>query len=102
MVTISIEHLTGLDAGNANILYYELSWDEGLEQTQWDVYTVVSSSTASISIRGLTSGATYAFKYRAQNVHGWSEDYSPVLTVTAMRVPGQVSSVTTSMTGALV
>jgi hypothetical protein len=102
MVTISIGHLTGLDAGNANILYYELSWDAGLDQTQWDVYTVVSSSTASISIRGLTSGATYAFKYRAQNAHGWSGDYSPVLTVTAMHVPGQVSSVTTSMDGALV
>jgi hypothetical protein len=102
MVTISIEHLTGLDAGNADVLYYALSWDEGLAQAQWEVYTVVSSSTASISIPGLTSGATYAFKYRAQNVHGWSADYSPVLTVAAMRVPGQVGSVATAMNGALV
>jgi len=100
--TVSLEHLSGLAAGDSPVLYYAVAWDRGLEQTEWSVYTVVSSSTSLVTVRGLTSGATYAFKYRAQNVHGWSLGYSPVLTATAMRVPGQAGPVATSMDGATV
>jgi hypothetical protein len=100
--TISLEHLTGQAAGDSPVLYYEVAWDRGLSQAAWSVYTVVSSSTSLVTVRGLTSGATYAFKYRAQNVHGWSPDYSPVRTATAMRIPGQAPPVVTLMDGATV
>lgn len=79
------------------MLYYELQWDSGTSQGTWSQYQVVSSSGTSITVSGLSSGKSYAFKYRAQNVHGWSAGYSPVLTAIAMRQPGQVSPVTTSM-----
>lgn len=98
-VTVEITLLSGLDAGNAAILYYELSWDEGLAQASWSIYSVVSSTTTQVTIDSLTSGATYAFRYRSQNIHGWSASYSPVLEVVAMTVPGQVDQVTTAMSG---
>jgi hypothetical protein len=44
-MTVGISWLTGLGAGNSDILYYELTWDGGLAQASWSVYTVVSSST---------------------------------------------------------
>jgi hypothetical protein len=102
-VTIQITPQTGLDAGNSAVLYYALSWDRGLSQTQWSLYTVVASSTTLVTVRGLTSGNLYSFRYRAQNLHGWAPAYSSVLTVTAMTVPGKIRvPVTTSMAGATV
>jgi len=86
-ITISVAPLTGAAAGDSPVLYYEVAWDQGLAQAEWTAYTVVSSSASAVEVRGLSSGATYAFKYRAQNLHGWSTGYSPVLTATAMRVP---------------
>jgi hypothetical protein len=100
--SVSITPLAGLQAGNSPVLYYEVAWDRGLAQAVWSVYTVVSSGTTAITVRGLSSGATYSFKYRALNLHGWSPSYSPVLTITALVVPGQVSPVATSMDGASV
>lgn len=87
-VTLEIALQSGLDAGGAAVLYYELSWDQGLAQASWSIYSVVSSSTTQITIDSLTSGATYAFRYRSQNMHGWSAGYSPVREVVAMKVPG--------------
>lgn len=98
--TVEITLLSGLEAGNAPVLYYELSWDQGLSQSAWAIYTVVPSATTQVSIDSLTSGATYAFRYRAQNIHGWSSGYSPVLEAVAMKVPGQVAPATTAMDGA--
>lgn len=63
--TVSIEPLSGLQTGNSPVLYYEIAWDGGLGEASWSVYTVVSSSTALVTVRGLSSGATYSFKYRA-------------------------------------
>jgi hypothetical protein len=63
--TVSIGHLLGLQAGNSAILSYEVAWDRGLNQAEWVVYTVVSSSTTEVTVHGLSSGGTYAFKYRA-------------------------------------
>jgi titin len=98
-VTLEIPHLTGLAAGGSSILYYEISWDSGLSQSSWTVYSVVASSTTTVTIAGLSSGATYAFRYRAQNVHGWSYSYSPVTQAVAMRAPGQVGVAATAMSG---
>ena len=98
-IALTIPALTGLAAGGSSVLYYEVSWDSGLNQASWPVYSVVPSSTSTISIISLTSGATYAFRYRAQNVHGWSSGYSPVTLAVAMRAPGQVGVVTTAMDG---
>lgn len=61
---------------------------------------MVPSTTTQVTIDSLTSGATYALRYRAQNIHGWSTGYSPVLEAVARKVPGQVAPATTAMDGA--
>ena len=40
-----------------------------------------------MAIDGLTSGETYKFKYRAQNIHGWSNDYSTSVSVKTLTEP---------------
>ncbi len=49
----------------------------------------VGSNKISTTINGLTSGVVYGFKYRAQNVFGWSgySDEVSVKTVTEPLAP---------------
>jgi hypothetical protein len=88
--------LSGSQAGSTIILYYDLTWDAGTNGVTWTSYTV--STSTSVTVSGLSSGSTYQFKYRAQNVHGWGP-YSPIQSATALDVPDQMTSVTTSMSG---
>jgi len=48
---------------------------------------------------GLTSGATYKFKYRAKNVHGWSTGYSPEVSILIATVPDKPTAVQTVNNG---
>lgn len=41
----------------------------------------------------VTSGQTYSFKLRAQNIHGWS-DWSQITTLLAASVPAKMTMVT--------
>ena len=100
--TIGLTHLTGTAAGDSAILQYEISWDQGLGTGVWSTYTVVTSSTSQVTVPGLTSGATYSFKYRGQNLHGWSAGYSPVLALVALGLPRQPLPIRTTMNGASV
>ena len=75
------------------ILYYELLWDQGSNGVTWTSYTVTNNNI--VTVTGLSSGLSYKFKYRLQNIHGWG-DYSPVLTVTASDIPQQVNAVVTT------
>ena len=47
---------------------------------------------------GLSTGATYKFRYRVRNVYGWSE-YSQVLTAVATRVPSKPQQPSTTNSG---
>ena len=53
-----------------------------------DVKLPNSASILQVAFPNLSSGLSYKFKYRAQNIHGISPGFSPELTATAMRTPG--------------
>ena len=46
----------------------------------------VNQLSLSVIAGGLESGKAYSFRYRARNVHGWSE-YSPEELIVANTVP---------------
>jgi hypothetical protein len=50
-------------------------------------------------VTGLTAGLMHYFRYRVRNVHGWSEDYSPVQAVLLATVPDATSVATTTNSG---
>jgi hypothetical protein len=83
-VTIAMPPYGGSLAGSSPILYYDLTWDAGTSGATWTSYTATSSST--VIITGLSSGASYQFKYRSQNIHGWGS-YSSTASVTLMDLP---------------
>jgi hypothetical protein len=71
-------------------LYYELDWDVGSGGQTWVAYSTLpenpSSNIISTTINGLTSGVIYSFKYRAQNVFGWS-GFSQLVSIKTVTVP---------------
>jgi hypothetical protein len=94
--------LTGDQIGGSSILYYDLAWDSGSQQSTWESYNSILTETVGenlikATINGLSSGIVYSFKYRAQNIHGWSDDYSPVVEVKTLTVPAQITGVTTTI-----
>ena len=50
------------------------------------------------SVSGLTSGHTYRFRYRAQNIHGWGP-VSDEVQVTAVSYPSASNVPTTEVDG---
>ncbi len=96
--TVSFSAISGSAAGSATVTNYELSWNNGTSGVglTWSTYTNTLSN--SIVVAGFTSGESYQFKYRAQNIHGWG-DYSSILTVVAMSEPSTPDAVTTSLDG---
>jgi len=95
--TIEMSSTMRLLSTSSPILYYELLWDSGTNGASWSSYTVTSNNI--VTVTGLSSGVTYQFKYRTQNIHGWG-DYSPILTLTATDLPQQVNTVLTTNEGA--
>lgn len=85
-VELSIQLLTGDSLGGSPILYYDIEWDSGSQGALWSSYTTLSASTDIALITGLSSGTTYQFMYRAQNIFGWSL-FSPSVEVLTMTEP---------------
>ena len=78
---VKITELTGTDTGGAPILSYHVQYDQAGGGTgPWT--DVAGDPTDSLSLEhtigALLSGKMYYFRYRARNVHGWSEEFSPV------------------------
>jgi hypothetical protein len=83
-------------------LYYDLAWDSGSSGVTWVSYhssltETVGESIITAVINGLSSGMIYRFKYRLDNIHGWSIDYSPEIEVKTLIEPLQVTGVTTEV-----
>lgn len=94
--------MTGDDAGQQAITYYEVHWDTG--GGSWVLLVLQSSGSFTFShtqSAGVTAGGAYQFKYRAANQHGVGE-YSAVATIYASAVPDQLASATTANSGASV
>jgi hypothetical protein len=76
--------------GGSPITSYSLEWDEG---TGGVSYVALIGSDSDNLVRtftreGLTTGASYAFRYRVRNIYDWSS-YSEVLNAVATQVPSQ-------------
>jgi hypothetical protein len=48
---------------------------------------ISGQTVISTTINGLSSGVNYQFKYRAQNIHGWSINYSNASHVKTLTEP---------------
>jgi hypothetical protein len=79
-------------------LYYAIEWDGGSDGVFWSVYTQMTMDTYFANIAGLTSGQAYQFRYKAQNIYGWS-DPSAEISVTTMSLPSAANVPVTEVDG---
>jgi titin len=85
--------------GGSAILSYHLQWDAGTSGVTWTDVVGLSpaySSTSIIITTGITAGASYQFKVRAQNIIDWGA-FSSTTSIKAATTPSQMASVTTSI-----
>lgn len=62
--------LTGVDAGNSDIIAYSLYWDEGDSlKTEADV-PLYDANVDQFTVMSVTGGVTYRFRVRARNIYG--------------------------------
>ena len=62
--------LTGVDAGNSDVIAYSLYWDEGdALKTEADV-PLYDANVDQFLVTGVTGGVTYRFRVRARNIYG--------------------------------
>lgn len=84
--------LTGSDNGGSTITSYNIEWDQGLGGAFSELVGFSTNSMlTTYTITGLTSGNDYKFRYRVENLFGYS-DYSPEVTLTAKAIPDQVAT----------
>lgn len=88
--------------GGSTITSYHVQFDNLSGGNTWTdlvgLNAPFTSTSYSISTGSLVPGWTYKVRYRASNIQGWSA-YSPSLSIIAASVPGQPSSVITSISG---
>lgn len=84
-------------------MYYDLWWDAGSAQTTWESFNSQltegsdGETVIKATINGLSSGIEYNFKYRTQNIHGWSLGFSPSVLVKTLTEPAQITGVKTEV-----
>lgn len=102
-VQLTIETLTSEQLRGSAVLYYDLAWDMGTGGVSWESYSIMTESYGETliytTINGLDSGVEYQFNYRAQNIHGWSTEYSPSVTVKTLKEPEAIGAPTTTNSG---
>jgi hypothetical protein len=62
----------------------------------------VGESIIKATINGLSSGVSYKFRYRSNNIHGWSLDFSPEIEVKTLIEPMTITGVETQVIGDVV
>ncbi|MCP3681809.1 MAG: fibronectin type III domain-containing protein, partial [bacterium] len=90
---------TGSETGYSTITGYEISWDQGKSSYLSLIGLSTNfTKTSYLITSGISVGVTYAFKYRAKNIHGWG-DYSSPGSILAASPPNKMSTITFSITG---
>jgi hypothetical protein len=82
-------YLTGTDTGGSAIVSYELDINDGAGGTTFtaEVGFLTPYTLNNILLStSITSGATYVFKYRDQNIFGWGL-FSPETSLIAATTP---------------
>ena len=91
-ISVSLTALTTeAQRGGATILIYNLQIDDGLGNANFNhVYGFASDTlTTTYTANNVIKGRTYAFRYRARNLYGWSADWSPITYILAADKPIQ-------------
>lgn len=99
----NISELTGVATGGSPILSYHIEQDvAGGGSGPWTEVVGESSDSLVLThlLTGLTPGSMYYYRYRARNVHGWSDGYSPVRAILMASVPTAPTAATTANSGA--
>jgi hypothetical protein len=86
-ITVSWPSITGIAAGNSNILSYNLFWNAGNSSSASTFVT--DSLVNNWTFSGLTGGNNYTFTVRARNIYGYGNLSSPVSVIT-IDVPSQI------------
>lgn len=69
-VTLHWTPLSGVDAGNSDVIAYSLYWDEG-DSTKADAdVPLVDAAVTTFTVTGVEGGRTYRFRVRARNIYG--------------------------------
>ena len=77
------------DNGGSDIISYSLDWDAGSGASFTTLVGVASlSQDQYFTQTGLTAGSTYRFRYRVENVHGWSS-FSPIAAILSAKAPDE-------------
>jgi hypothetical protein len=87
-VTLHWLPLSGVDAGNSDVIAYSLYWDEGdASKTEADV-PLYDALVTEFTVTGVTGGLTYRFRVRARNIYG-SGPFSDETIVVPDDAPGK-------------
>ena len=83
------------DSPAAPITAYEVRYRRS-PNGAWSLWATLGADARHADVTGLEAGATYEVAVRAQNAFGWSEDQSPIpsITLPAAQPPGAPASVT--------
>lgn len=80
------------ETGGSPILDHNLQYGEGLAGSFTDLISAGYLNMANTyTLKSVTEGQTYYFRYRVKNMYGWS-DWSQTGYATASEVPGQAST----------
>ena len=88
------------EAGGSEIMSYNLEWNEGSGLLSFtEVAGESSDSLVRLFTLDTTPGTSYIFRYKVRNVYGWSDDYSPTVTLLSADVPDAPAMATTEIQG---
>jgi len=90
--------LSDPEDGGSAVTSYHLQYDDASGGVTWTDLIGLSPDSLALTYTvssSVTAGATYLFRYRAKNIHGWG-DYSSTLSLLAASVPSAPAAPTTS------
>ena len=92
---IFVEFDEVIDDGGSQIISYSLEMDDGTGFISVSGEAGEDLTRTRQVTQDIVSGQSFDFRYRAQNIFGWSE-YSDVVTIIASSVPSQPLNVATT------
>jgi hypothetical protein len=91
--------LTGVDAGNSDVIAYSLFWDAGdAAKAEADV-PLFDANVDQFTVTGVTGGVTYRFRVRARNIYG-DGPFSDETIVVPDDAPGKADIATVQLAAA--
>lgn len=88
--------LTGVDAGNSDIIAYSLYWDEGDSNKAAADVALNDANVDQFTVLNVQGGVTYRFRVRARNIYGAGE-FSDDTIVVPDDAPGKAAIATVEL-----